>query len=387
MIERKTTKYLLELLKQFPAVAILGPRQVGKTTLAKLIRTRITKKSIYLDLESRTDRAKLIEPEIYLKRHSDKLVIIDEIQLMPELFSLTRVLIDQRRIAARFLFLGSSSTNLWKGLSESLTGRIAYMELTPFNLSEVSNKYTLENHWLRGGFPKSLLAKNDIASFRWLNFAILTYTEKDFTMLGLDAAQSTIYNFWKMLGHHHGGIWNASVFAESLGVSRVTIQKYLDFMAGAFLIRKLPPFFVNIKKRILKSPKIYIRDSGFLHRLNDVINFDQLQGNVLIGHSWEGYVIEQISQQFKDIWNLYYYRTHQGSEIDLVITKGMIPKTSIEIKYTSSPSLSKGNAVAIEDLKTKNNYIITPYSDDYQIRKDVTVCNLETFLRKYLHKH
>lgn len=386
MIKRAIVKDFRLLFRLFPAVGITGPRQVGKTTFAKYIKEQIRRKCIYLDLERDSDALKLQDPESFLIYNSDKCIIIDEVQRIPELFTLLRAIIDMKRTNGRFILLRSASPKILKGVSESLAGRIGYLELTPFNLTEILNTYSFKRHWIRGGFPLPLLARNDYEADTILENFITTYVERDFPQLGLNVSSSLIRRFWTMIAHYHGGIWNSNSFARALGVSHTTVNKYLDFLEGAFIVHKLYPFYLNIKKRLVKSPKIYVRDSGILHHLNRVTNFNDLQNSVLIGASWEGYVIEQVKQVINRNYFLHYYRTHDGTECDLIIAKGLKPISSIEIKYTSAPAITKGFSIAMQDLKTRNNFIITPYSDDYIAGKDVRVCNLETFLTKYLQR-
>lgn len=384
MIKRKITDRLIELLEYYPSINLVGPRQVGKTTLAKSIIPIIRKDTIHIDLELSSGRKILEDAELFLMKNENKLVIIDEIQLMPKLFSLLRALIDMNRIPGRFLLLGSSSPHLIKKATQSLAGRIAYLDLHPVNLTEIEDFADKDTHWLRGGFPNSLLAKSDSEARNWLENLVRNYVERDLSMLGLDVMPVMMQRFWEMLAHFHGGIWNSSSFARAFGVTYMTVKKYLDFMEGAFLVRTLYPYHFNIKKKLSKSPKVYVRDTGILHYLNNVSDLNELLVNVLIGASWEGYVIEQIAQLCPSNLGLFYYRTHQGSEMDLVLTKALNPVASVEIKFTVAPSLSKGNTIALQDIGTKNNFIIYYGNEEYKQRKDLIVCSLEIFLTKYL---
>lgn len=386
MIERIKTETLVELINAFPVLGIVGPRQVGKTTLAKFIISKLEKEAIYIDLENPRDQAKLNEPVLFFEQNEDKCVILDEIQRTPNLFPTLRSMIDQNRVPGRFLILGSASPDLIRDSSESLAGRIAYEELTPFNLTELINIIPLNTHWLNGGFPDAVLSNNLKTRDAWLKNFIQTYVERDLPMLGLDINRTTIQKLWTMIAHLHGSVLNMNNIAKSLELSSTTIKKYLAFLEEAFLIRQLQPFSQNIKKRIVKSPKVYIRDSGILHYLLNIETFDELQGNPIIGNSWEGYALEQICHLLPERMESYFYRTHQGAECDLVLTKAGVPEMGIEIKYTSSPKLSKGNLQSFQDLGTKRNFIVTPNSDDYLITKNVRVCSLETFLQKYLKK-
>lgn len=385
MITRLIEKEILELISFFPAVGIVGPRQSGKTTLAKSISEKIDKKCIYLDIESPTDRNKLNEPELFFENNKDYCVIIDEIQRMSELFPILRSVIDKHRVHGRFIILGSATPEIMRDSSESLAGRIAYKELSPFNITEIGfDNY--KRHWLSGGFP-DVFEFNDINKSKlWLENFVTTYIERDLKIIGLDASPTLLEHFWRMLAHNHGNLFNASSFARALGVSSPTITKYLMFLKEAFLINSLEPYYFNAKKRMVKSPKIYVRDSGVLHYLTNTLDENILPVHVMVGASWEGYVIEQIKQIVSRKTALFYYRTHHGTECDLLLTKGNEVIACIEIKHSSSPSITKGFTVAINDLNTKHNFIITPNCDDYMLRKDVRVCNLKDFINIYLPK-
>ena len=388
-IERYIKKEVLYSLRNNPVTCILGPRQSGKTTFVKNIIKDIKKKVTYLDLELDADRQKMKDPELFLGHRENECVVIDEVQRIPDIFPQLRGLVDRKRIPARFLITGSADPSLIKFTSESLAGRISYIKLLPFNLIEVPKENNLIKHWIRGGFPLSFLAKSDDLSIKWLESFISTYIERDLRILGLDVQSALMRRLWKMISNYHGQMLEMTSISNSLDISFQTLRKYIDFLEGAFIINRLYPYYVNIGKRLIKTPKIFIRDSGILHRLISINNYDELQTYPKIGQSWEGYVIEQIKQIIDEIFNLsmYYYRTHDGSEIDLVIVKGIKPVSCIEIKYSSAPSLSKGNSIAIKDLETDNNFIIIPECDEeYPIRKDIMVCNLETFLEKYLPK-
>jgi len=385
MIQRKKIKEFINLLNLFPVLAITGPRQCGKTTIAKELIKYIAKETIYLDMESGSDRNKLIDPELFFEDNINKCIIIDEIQFYPEIFPLLRSSIDKQRDNARFIILGSASPKLIKQSSESLAGRIAYEELSPFNLEEIGTEEK-DRHWLRGGFPDSFLAKSDANSFIWLKNFINTYIYRDLISLGLNTSSVVLNNFLVMLSHNQGDVFNQNNFSRSLGVSSPTIKKYLYFLEESYFIRILKPYHFNIKKRLVKSPKVYIRDTGVLHYLNQITDSSQLVNTLVIGASWESYVIEQIYQMLSMEISVYYYRTHHGTECDLVLVKGLLPIASIEIKYSSSPKLTKGFVISIDDLKTKYNYIITPSSDMYRVRKDITVCSLSTFIESEINK-
>lgn len=383
MIQRNVTGRLLETLSYFPIAGIIGPRQVGKTTLAMYLRESLEKESLYLDIENPEDQAKLTDPVLFMERNINKCIILDEIQRMPHLFPLLRSMVDRHRVNARFIILGSASPDLIRDSSESLAGRIAYEELTPFLLNEIDWKHDLNQHWLAGGFPDAFLSPSESLRKKWLSNFILTYLERDLPVLGLNVAGNTLRRLWTMISHVHGNVLNMNNLGRSLEISSTTIKKYLDFLENAFLIRQLYPYAANVKKRLVKSPKIYVRDSGILHYLLSIHDFDTLESNPLMGHSWEGYVIEQISGNLDADTECFFYRTHDGAECDLVLIRGGHAVAAIEIKYTSSPKISRGLTQAFRDINAASNFIITPRTDDYLIHESVQVCNLPTFLNKY----
>jgi predicted AAA+ superfamily ATPase len=384
-VQRILQEGLIELIKQFPVVGIIGPRQVGKTTLVKRLINHIEKECLYLDLELPEDQNKLHDPQLFLEQHFDKLVILDEIQRIPDLFPLLRALIDRHRVPGRYIILGSASPDLLKQSSESLAGRIAYKEVAPFNYTEIINHADLNSHWFKGGFPEVFLAGDEGFYQNWMTNFVRTYLERDLPGLGLPASPPLVRRLWTMLAHFHGGIWNASNFSKSLGITIPTVNKYLDFLESAFLISRLQPFHVNLKKRLVKSPKIYIRDSGVLHYLTGIPNFQDLQARVLVGNSWEGYVIEQIRHILPDHIKLYYYRTHNGAESDLVLVRGTTPISCIETKYTAAPKVGKGFQISTADLHTEQNFIITPKSDSYPVSTNIIVCSLHIFLMEHIN--
>ena len=389
MIDRTDLTELIRLLKINPAVAILGARQIGKTTLAKLYASKSRKKTLYLDLELESHYNRLEQDaESYLLRNKDKLIIIDEVQRMPKLFALLRALIDVDRKPARFLLLGSSSPHLIKGVSESLAGRIAYLDIGGINLLEAQqNKIDQQTLWFRGGFPSALLAKNNKDAQDWCNQLIKSYTEKDMSELfGVEFSSVVLKNFWSMLAHHNGSIWNKEIFARSLSVTSPTIARYLEYMEGAFLVTRLAPWFVNSNKRLVKAPKIYMKDTGILHTLIKSPDLDELHGHPNVGLSWEAFVIEQVRQLKPDHLDLYYYRTHQGAESDIVLVKGMKPVACIEIKLSNAPKISKGFYQSISDLKTKTNFVLIPSGDSYPIADKIMAYNLTEFISKQLRR-
>jgi uncharacterized protein len=383
LIKRHITEKFKKLISYFPSVAIIGPRQVGKTTLVKEF-FKEDDNIVFLDLETISDLDKLNEPELFLKRLENKTVIIDEVQRKPELFPLLRALIDQKRVPGRFVILGSASPSLLKQSSESLAGRIAYLELFPVGLHELPDNLKQEDHWFKGGFPDSLLAPTFEISNEWRRNFIKTYVERDLPLLGINASSLILERLWTMLANLNGQILNYSVLSNSLGLALNTVKSYIDFLENAFLIKRLYPFSFNLNKRLVKSPKIYISDTGILHGLLKIDSLNDLYGNPLIGSSWENYVIQQIYNIIKDKYDFYFYRTHAGAECDLVIVKGLTPVVSIEIKLSSSPGKTRGTTLAFEDLNTQHNFIITPASDDYPIKQNVQVCSLEHFVSHYL---
>lgn len=368
-----------------PAVAILGPRQCGKTTLAKAFGALQSNGFIYLDLESPTDKAKLTDAEAFFKYNEEKLVIIDEAQLMPELFSILRSVIDSNRRNGRFLLLGSASPNLVHGVTESLAGRISFLELGPLKFQEITNSgYNWRTHWLKGGFPQAFLTENNLAWADWMAAFIKTYTERDFRLLfGVNLNSVAIAKLWQMLAYNQGNIWKAEMYANSLGVSAPTANRYFEFLEGAFLVHRLQAFTANTNKRMVKAPKVYVKDSGIVHYVNRITDNDTLQSHPIIGASWEGYVIQQIYANRPEGMDMYYYRTQNGAEVDVVLIKANQPVACTEIKLSNAPTVSRGFYNCIDDLGTTKNYVITPSSDTYPI-KNIWVCSLEDFLKKYL---
>lgn len=385
MIKRLLQTKLTGLLKQFPAIAILGPRQAGKTTLAKQMAGVKKGNTLYLDLENPADRNRLIDAYSYLESQRDVCVILDEVQLMPELFSVLRPVIDEYRKNGRFILLGSASPALVKGVAESLAGRITYTELAPLSLQELPGKISRRQHWFRGGFPQALLAKTDTASRQWINSFVRSYVERDLSILfGVNFSNATMQRLWTMMAHTSGNIWNAETYARSLGVTAPTILRYADYLEGGFMIRRLQPWFVNTKKRLVKSPKMYVRDTGILHSLLHIHSMDDLLSNPVAGASWEGYVVEQIAAGKHEDVQLYYYRTHDGAECDVVMVRGIHPVACIEIKLSNAPTISKGFMHCIADLKPKNKYIITPQSETYSVHDNIIVTGISNFLKELL---
>ncbi|MEA5138485.1 ATP-binding protein [Arcicella rigui] len=379
MITRSIETEILESLSYLPAVAILGPRQVGKTTLVKNLMTKLNKPSVYLDLEYYVDQDKLkVAPDLYFQEHENEIVILDEIQRMPELFPLLRSMIDKNRQAGRFILLGSASPSLLRQSSETLAGRIIYIEMQGLHYQEIAPDISYQQHWLRGGFPDALLAPNDKMADFWFRGFVQTYIERDLPNLGLAASPALMRNMLRMLTNLQGGMLNYTNLSDSLNISQPTVKSYINFLESAFLIRTLKPYFTNISKRLVKSPKLFFRDTGILHHLMGIQNLEGLYGNIGIGNSWEGYVIQQIIANLKSDVEPFFYRTKDKAELDLVLVQNTQVKVTIEIKYGNSPNISKGNTLAIEDLGAKLNLIVTPQADDYWYRSNLRVCNIST---------
>lgn len=383
MITRFLQNTLQKTLLRQPAVVLLGPRQVGKTTLAHQVSE--VQNSVYLDLESPEDLQKLSDPLLYLRTHESDLVILDEIQRIPDLFLTLRGLIDERRrkgrAAGHFLLLGSASLELLKQSSESLAGRIAQLELTPFTVFEAAkDDKDFMKLWLRGGFPNSFLEKNDLFSFEWRRDFIKSYLERDIPQLGPKIPSETLRRFWTMLAHVQGSLLNASQLARSLGVSVQTITRYIDLLVDLLLVRRLQPFHVNIGKRLVKSPKVYIRDSGLLHTLLSIKDAETLQSHPIVGASFETFVIENCLNCAPPSTNAYFYRTTSGAEVDLLIEMPDQSLWAIEVKRSLSPKVQKGFYYAQADLNPKKSFVIYAGHQRYPLAKNVEAISLYDFL-------
>jgi predicted AAA+ superfamily ATPase len=358
-------------------VALLGPRQVGKTTLALDIGQ--TRPSIYLDLETASDRAKLTDVESYLGGHEDKLVILDEVHRTPELFQSLRGLIDRGRRngrhAGRFLLLGSASVDLLQQSGESLAGRISYLELAPLDALEVPPG-ALETLWGRGGFPSSFLAKSDSISFRWRQDFIRTYLERDIPQFGPRLPAETLRRLWTMLAHLQGELLNAANLARGIGVDGTTITRYLDLLVGLLLVRRLPPWHRNLGKRLVKSPKIYIRDSGLVHALLRLPTLDDVLGHPVVGGSWEGFVIESLLAASPDGTEASFYRTSAGAEIDLILALPGNVLWAIEIKRGSAPKLARGFHHACADLKPAQRFAVYNGTERFPLNPETDAIGL-----------
>ena len=372
MIRRPAfSQAITRLLEKNPVVALLGPRQCGKTTLARHVASQ--RESEYFDLENPLDIARLSNPVFTLER-TRGLVVIDEIQRKPGLFEVLRVLVDRPENQAKFLVLGSAAPRLIKGASESLAGRIGFVDLSGFNITEVGTE-NIHSLWHRGGFPRSYLAPDDQSSYDWRNDFIRTFLERDIPQLGITVPAETLLRFWTMLAHYHGQIWNGAEFARSLGTSEPTARKYLDILSGAYVVRQLQPWHANIKKRQVKSPKIYIRDSGILHNLLFLETSKQIQSHPKLGASWEGFVLEEIFFGSR-IRNIYFWSTHAGAELDvLVFVKGR--RIGFEIKFTDAPRTTKSMRIAINDLQLSHLYIVYPGTKTFPLDESITALSID----------
>lgn len=377
MIKRRIYQELLEAIDGNPAVALLGPRQVGKTTLA--LEVGNTRPSLYLDLESISDRAKLTDPERYLAEHENELVILDEVHRVPELLQSLRGLIDRGRRhgkrAGRFLLLGSASMDLLKQSGESLAGRIAYLELAPFDALEVET-VQMDRLWLRGGFPSSFLADSDAASLKWRQDFIRTYLERDIPQFGPRVPAETLRRFWTMLAHDQSSLLNAATLARGLGVDGKTVARYLDLLVDLLLVRRLPAWHRNAGKRLVRSPKVMVRDTGLVHALLGLSSKEQLLGHPVVGHSWESFVIETLLDVTPTGTEASFYRTSAGAEIDLVLALPGGGLWAIEIKRSSAPTVEKGFHIACEDLKPKRRYVVYPGEERFPLGSDTEAIGL-----------
>jgi predicted AAA+ superfamily ATPase len=382
-IPRKITRNIRQRLEETPAVAIIGARQSGKTTLSRKI-IESDKSAIYLDLEKTSDRNKLQDPEAYFSLNADRLICLDEIQRAPDLFPLMRAIIDESNRNGQFLILGSASPGLLKQSSETLAGRISYIGLTPFLLTELrpkKNEMQYRKLWLKGGFPRSFLARSETSSLSWRLDFIQTFLERDIPQLGFNIPARRLERLWRMIAHLQGQLLNSSKLGESLGVSHHTIRTYAEMLEQTFMLRSLKPFAANLKKRLVKSPKIYIRDTGLLHALLDIETQNDLLGHPVYGASWESFVIENIIASYPD-WRPHFYRSSAGAEIDLILEKGM-RRIAVECKVSTAPHVNRGFWNALEDLAIKEAWIIAPVKDSYPIRENVFVSSLEQFMRAF----
>lgn len=368
MIRRRAISQVASLLRQEAAVVLTGPRQVGKTTLALEIAAE--RDSTYLDLESEPDRSRLVEPQLYFADHVDELVILDEIQRMPGIFEALRGVIDQGRRdgkgTGRFLLLGSAAIELLEQSGETLAGRVAFVELAPLDITEVGHEAS-DQLWVRGGFPLSFLAPSPEQSLRWRTDFIRTYLERDIPQLGPRIPAETLRRLWTMLAHNQGSLLNAAHLARGLGVSGTTVAHYLDLMVDLLLVRRLPPRLTNVGKRLVRSPKVYVRDSGLVHALLGLVDKEAVLGHPVAGLSWEGMVLENAIGAAAGRAEPSFYRTSGGAEIDLVLSWPGGTEWAIEIKRSASPKLERGVRSALEDLQPERNFVVYPGSERYRL--------------------
>ncbi len=386
---------IIDRLSYFPGVVLLGPRQVGKTTLARDIVAALAGATVnvqrdgqgplFLDLEVAADRAKLAQPATFLAANRHRLVVLDEVQNLPDLFTVLRPEIDADRRPGRFLLLGSASGKLLRQSAESLAGRVSYVELSPLLADEIQPRgraqtpldlLDLLKLWLRGGFPMSYLAPSDAMSLTWRNDFIQTFLRRDLPGLGVGIPGETLWRFWRMVAHHHGQIFNASQIAASLGgLSHTTVARYLDLLCDAMVMRRLEPLYVNLGKRLVKSPKVYVRDSGMLHALLNIGAANDLQGHPMAGHSWEGMALEHIVARAPADAQISFYRTTAGAELDVVVETGL-RKVGFEIKFSEAPKLTKGFWQACEDVGVDRAYVVAPLREGWKMADNVEVIPL-----------
>ncbi len=383
MLARRLQAAVSSSLGRFPVVALLGPRQVGKTTLALAIAKSAGKPSLYLDLERDSDRSKLADPEDYLTRHRGSLVVLDEIQRVPELFPLLRSLVDERvrarEKAGHFLVLGSASRDLLRQSSESLAGRIAYHELAPFTMDEAvggARRADIERLWLRGGFPGSFLADDDAASWEWRGQFIDTWLERDVPQLGPRLPAAHMRRLWSMLSLGQGDQLNAARLAAGLGVSGNTLRTWLDVLTDLYMVRQLPAWSGNSRKRLVKAPKVYVRDSGIVHRLAQIPDSETLLGHPLCGLSWEGFAVEQLLARVSDSWRASYYRTSAQAEIDLVLEGPRRQVLAIEVKRASAPVPGKGFLLGCQDIGATRRFLVVPGGEAHSVGHDTEAVSL-----------
>lgn len=384
MLKRALERAVRASLRRFPAVGLLGSRQSGKTTLAKALAAERRGQTVYLDLERSSDLAKLTDAEAYLEGHRDRLVILDEIQRQPELFPLLRALVDAHPRKGRFLILGSASPALLRQASESLAGRIVYHELGPLTLAETGARgLASQRLWVRGGYPASFLAPSEPASFAWREAFMQTYLERDLPQLGLRIPAPQLHRFWQMLAHAQGQLWNASGMAAGLGITSPTTAHYLNILEETFVVRRLPPYHTNLKKRLVKSPKIYFRDCGLLHALLRLPDLEALRGHPVVGASWEGWVLEQILAQRPRTWDSAFYRTAAGAEIDLLLLPPGKPPIAVEVKLGRAPTLSRGFREAFADLGCRQGYVVYGGWEAFPMGQGVQALPVTEFARTF----
>ena len=389
MLQRYLQQDLFQTLSRVPAVVLLGPRQVGKTTLAKKIGREFD--SIYLDLEAPDDLAKLQDPTTFLRAHQDQLVILDEIQLAPEIFPILRGLIDHNRERGRraghYLLLGSASMDLMRQSSESLAGRISYLDMTSLSVAEIGTAQSEQTKlWVRGGFPDSFLAETDEFAMRWLEDLIRTYLERDVPKMGFRVPAVKLRRLWTMMAHLQGETVNMSKLGGNFDLDAKTISHYIDILVDLLLVRRLEPWHANVKKRLIKSPRYYVRDSGILHRLLSISDYDPLLSNPVLGKSWEGFVLENIHTVLPRGGQTYFYRTAAGAEIDLVIQMPNGDVWAIEVKHSLAPKLGKHFNETCEDIGATHKFVVYSGDDEFGIGNDVQVISLRRMLDRLMSR-
>ena len=387
MIERWVTNRLIKSISRYPAVALLGVRQVGKTTLARVLAEDM--KSVYLDLEFPKDLARLKDPTTFLESHSDKLIILDEIQHMPDIFLVLRGLIDQNRWkgrnAGQFLILGSASMDLLRQSSESLAGRISYIEMTGLNIMETGDsRKDIQNLWMRGGFPDSYLAEDNEMFIDWLENLIKTYLERDIPQLGFQIPATRLRRLWTMLAHLQGETVNYSKLATNLEIDSKTVSNYIDILTDLLLVRRIEPWHANVKKRLIKSPRFYVRDSGVLHRLLGIDSYNMLLSNPILGKSWEGFVIENIHSVIPSFAETYFYRTAAGAEVDLVIKMPNSEIWAVEIKFGVAPKLGKHFSQTCNDVGATHKFVVYCGDDEFPIGDNIRMISLPKIMGKLI---
>jgi predicted AAA+ superfamily ATPase len=377
MLKRRLFSEIDSRLRQQPAAVLLGPRQVGKTTLARQV-AAAWPDAVFLDMEDEGDRARLAQPAAFFGRYRDRLVVIDEVQALPEIFAALRPEIDAERRPGRFLLLGSASGKLLRQSSETLAGRVAYLELTPFLISEIgagvgTSAAGISSLWLRGGFPQSFLAASEVESLAWRADLIKTLLTRDLPQLGVTIPAETLRRFWRMCAHLHGQLFNASQLGLALGgLAHTTVARYLDLLVDALMLRRLEPWHANVGKRLVKSPKVYVRDSGLLHALLGIASLDDLAGHPAAGLSWEGFIIEQLIAGLPPLATHGFYRTAAGAELDLVVETGG-KRVGYEIKLSNAPRPARGFWTACEDLGLDRAFVIAPVREGYPLADKVEV--------------
>lgn len=382
MIRRVIEKPFFKSILKFPVTGIVGPRQVGKTTLVKGVLDDLN--AVYLDLEKHSDISKLNDPELFFLQNQNKTIILDEVQHQASIFPLLRAVVDENRKPGRFIILGSASPSLLRQSSESLAGRINYLEMSPLSILETRNQLSIEDLWIYGGFPEPALSQDPEFIQDWYRNFTTSYIQRDLPQYGLPAEPRVTRQFLMMIASAHGGILNYSSFAKSLGLTVPTIKTYLSFLLDAFLLRELPAWSVNAKKRLVKSPKLFFRDTGMLHYLLGINSMDSIFGNIVLGSSWEAFVINQVASVLKTDDQMYFYRTQDGAEIDLLIRRNNRWLAAAEIKFSASPKLTKGTYNAMEDLGIELLHVVIPRDEDYPIAKNIQVVGLGLFLESIL---